>query len=186
MGAQVKDISSDVHKLAYQLHPAKLDQLGLVAAARSLCRDLARQSGIEIEFATEGVPDGIPPQLALCCYRVLQESLGNIVRHSGARAARVELRVEGSQLLLVVSDSGKGFDVEAAREASGLGLISMNERVRLMNGKFEIRSAPGKGTRVELRLPLPATLGASATAEEHEVENTDKSNAAKLESKMRV
>ena len=162
MGAQVRDISSDVHKLAYQLHPAKLDQLGLVAAARSLCRDLTRQSGIDIEFAAEAVPNGVPSQLALCCYRVIQESLGNVLRHSGARAARVELRVEGSQLLLVVSDSGKGFNLEAAREASGLGLISMNERVRLMNGKFELHSAPGKGTRVELRLPLPATVGTSA------------------------
>jgi PAS domain S-box-containing protein len=158
MGAQVKDISSDVHKLAYQLHPAKLDQLGLVAAARSLCRDLTRQAGIEIQFVTEAVPDGIPPQLALCCYRVMQESLGNIVRHSGAKEARVELRTAGSQLLLIVSDEGKGFDVEATRAVSGLGLVSMNERVRLMNGSFEIRSTPGKGTRIELSLPLPPAI----------------------------
>src|SRR5207244_10362495 len=80
MGEQVKDMSSDVHKLAYQLHPAKLYQLGLVSACRSLCRDLARQSGIPIDFAAENVPGEIRPHLALCCYRVLQESLGNVVR----------------------------------------------------------------------------------------------------------
>ena len=170
MGAQVKDISSDVHKLAYQLHPAKLDQLGLVAAARSLCRDLTRQSGIEIGFTTEGVPDGIPQQLALCCYRVMQESLGNVVRHSGAKEARVELRTVGSQLLLIVSDEGKGFDVEATRAVSGLGLVSMNERVRLMNGRFEIGSTPGKGTRMELSLPLPAAVVNSAESAKLESE----------------
>lgn len=154
LAAQVKELSSDVHRMAYALHPAKLDQLGLVAAARGLCREVTQQSGLRIDFAPGEVPRELHPDVALCFYRVLQESLGNIVRHGGTgAAARVELRVAGERVCLTVSDTGSGFDLAAAHRAGRLGLSSMEERARLVGGTLTIESSPGKGTRVEVCAP---------------------------------
>jgi len=153
--ARVKGLSADVHKLSYHLHPAKLDQLGLVSAARGFCRELTQQSGIRIEFDHKSVPRDVPADVALCLYRIIQESLQNMVRHSGAREAAVQLHGAGDHLKLLITDSGKGFDLEVARRAGGLGLISMEERVRLVHGSIAIRSRPGDGTRVDISVPLP-------------------------------
>ena len=119
-----------------------------------LCRDLSHQSGLQLKFAHESVPRDLPTDVARCIFRVVQESLHNAVRHSGAKEARVELAARNGHVRLLVSDAGKGFDVEAKRKSAGLGLLSMNERVRLSQGRLEIRSQPGKGTRVELTIPL--------------------------------
>jgi len=150
----VRELSSDVHRLAYQLHPAKLDQLGLVAALNGLCRDVSQKSDLEVDFTPDGVPRELPADVARCAFRVAQESLRNIVRHSGAKEARVELAAQNGHLRLVVSDAGRGFDLAAARKAGGLGLLSMRERVRLSRGQLEIHSEPDQGTRVELTIPL--------------------------------
>lgn len=141
-------------QLAYELHPAKLDQLGLVAAGRAFCRELAQQSGLRITFEAGGFPRDVPPDLALCFYRLILESLQNAVRHSGAQEARVELRADVDRLFLTVSDAGRGFDAARAQRESGLGLSSMQERVRLVQGTWSVRSEPGHGTRVEVCAPL--------------------------------
>jgi signal transduction histidine kinase len=155
LAESIRDLSSDVHKLAYQLHPAKLDQLGLVAAAQGFCRELSQQTGVPIEFYEDHVPGRLPTDVALCVFRVLQESLHNVVRHSGAKNVAVKLAAQSSQIHLVVEDSGRGFDVERVQHAGGLGLLSMRERVRLLGGTIGIHSEPGHGTRVELTVRLP-------------------------------
>lgn len=154
MIAQVQEISTDVHKLSYRLHPAKLDQLGLVTAARTLCHELSAQSGLRIEFSQENVPRDLPADVALCLYRVLQESLGNAARHSNATSALAALRMEEGCVRLEVSDNGKGFDLGRARREGGLGLLSMQERARLVHGRFAVHTRPGRGTRLELSVPV--------------------------------
>jgi PAS domain S-box-containing protein len=153
LAAQIRDLSKEVHKLSYQLHPAKLDQLGLVTAARSWCRDLA-QAGLQVEFHAADVPNDLLPDTALCAYRVIQEALRNVVRHSGTDRARVELTGAPDGLRLVVSDAGGGFDPAAASLSAGLGLISMQERVRLLHGTIAVQSTPGAGTTVTATIPL--------------------------------
>jgi len=152
IAASVRDLAAEVHRMAYQLHPAKLDQLGLEAAAASLCRDLARQSHVAIEFSASCLPADLPPDIALCLYRVVQESLRNVVRHSGSPSARVALSAEPSGLRLAVSDRGRGFD--AGRTHGGLGLVSMRERVRTVDGTLTLRSNAQSGTVIEVLVPL--------------------------------
>jgi signal transduction histidine kinase len=157
---QVKEVSSEVHKLSYQLHPAKLDQLGLVTSARAFCRELSNQSALPIEFKDQNVPRELPPEIALCIFRVLQEALSNTLRHGQATEAHATLRMTNRHLHLAVSDNGIGFDLAQARNHRGLGLVSMTERARLVHGKLRIRTVPGKGTRVELS--VPADIGPAA------------------------
>ena len=157
MAAQLRELSAEVHKLAYQLHPAKLDQLGLVTAARSWCRDLSQQSGLRIDFSAEHVPSDLSPDVSLCLYRIIQESLRNVVRHSQTAAARVELAGESDALRLTITDEGQGFDVDEARRTGGLGLLSMHERMRLLHGTIAVRSRPGHGASVEASVPLLRT-----------------------------
>lgn len=153
MAQQVKDLSSDVHKLAYRLHPAKLDQLGLVVAARTFCAELSSQSGVCIDFTHAGVPRELLSEIALCVYRVLQESLGNAIRHSRATRVSAGLRFDGTHLHLAVTDNGIGFNLAEARRNGGLGLLSMQERARLVGGELGVHATSGGGTRVELRVP---------------------------------
>jgi len=155
MAAQVKDLSSEVHRLSYQLHPAKLDQLGLVTAARTLCSELSSPSGVRIKFTHEHIPRDLPAEVGLCLYRVTQEALGNAIRHSGAADVQAHLCRTDGRVGLTVADTGQGFDPARARRDGGLGLLSMEERARLVHGQFSIRSEPGRGTRVELWVPLP-------------------------------
>jgi PAS domain S-box-containing protein len=154
MTAQVKGLSSEVHRLSYQLHPAKLDQLGLVVAARTFCREVSHQSGIAVHFEQQDVPRDLNGDVALCLYRVIQEALQNSVRHNGGAPIRVSLSLAGDELHLVIADDGKGFDVDHARHNGGLGLVSMRERVRQVNGSILFTSSPGKGTRIEVNVPL--------------------------------
>jgi PAS domain S-box-containing protein len=163
LASQIQELSSEVHKVAHRLHPAKLDQLGLQIAAQSWCRDVTQQSGVTVEFAAAHVPVDIPRDVALCLYRILQEALRNVVRHSEATAARVELTGTGDTLHLVVSDGGRGFDIAAPRSASGLGLLSMRERAYLLDGSIAVQSRPGGGTRVVVTIPLPARGASQAS-----------------------
>lgn len=153
LAATVRELGAQVHGLSYQLHPAKLDQLGLETAARSWCREMAQQSGIRIDFSAADVPAGLPPDVALCFYRIVQEALRNVVRHSGADAAQVELTYDGGLLRLAIVDAGRGFDRRVAREASGLGLLSMRERVQIVGGILEVDPQPGRGTRLTVTIP---------------------------------
>jgi signal transduction histidine kinase len=154
MTSQVKGLSSEVHRLAYQLHPAKLDQLGLVVAVRTFCREVSLQAGIAVHFEHHDVPRDVGTDVALCLYRVIQEALQNSVRHNGGAAVQVSITQAAEQIRLLVTDEGKGFDVDHAMHNGGLGLVSMRERVRQMHGSIQFNSSPGKGARIEATVPL--------------------------------
>jgi len=155
------EIASDVHRLSYQLHPSKLEALGLVRAVESYCREISRQHSISVAFHQEGVPIAIPSELALCMYRIVQEGLGNVVKHSNATDAWVSLRGAGGKLELRIADHGAGF-VATAQERKGLGLVSMRERARFLGGEFIMHSAPGMGTRIGVIVPMECSLQRSA------------------------
>ncbi|MBX3300994.1 MAG: PAS domain S-box protein [Nitrospira sp.] len=149
----IRGLASDVQKMAYGLHPAKLDQLGLPAALRSLCRDIGNLKRFRIRCFVEDITRGIPPQIALCFYRLAQESLHNVVKHSAATEVSVKLDIQGSELCLIISDNGVGFDPESESIRNGLGIVSMKERLRQVSGEFLLQSKSGCGTRIEARVP---------------------------------
>jgi PAS domain S-box-containing protein len=151
---RVKELSSDLHHLSYRLHPRSLERLGLSVAIKSLCREISEQQTIQIQFTENNVPETIPDDAALCLYRVAQESLQNVVKHSKAKSAQVMLEVESKNIRLVVSDGGVGFDVEEVRGRNGLGIISMRERLRAIEGRLTIRSQPDEGTHIEAFVPV--------------------------------
>ncbi len=154
LSAQVKNLSSSVHRLSHELHPAKLEQLGLAAAVRGFCREIGEMRNIAIEVDTREVPRELPNDIALCIYRIVQEGLQNVIKHSGAVTAKVELTTNEDHLGLVVSDQGCGFDSVVAKGEGSLGLVSMRERVRLVRGQISIESRKGEGTRIQVQVPL--------------------------------
>jgi len=156
LSARVKQLSSTIHGLSHQLHPAKLEQLGLVAAVRGLCNDMTENHGLPIEFTHNQIPERLPEDAALCLYRIAQESLQNVVRHSGAGRAVVELKGDADAICARVIDDGKGFDAASEDGTWGLGLVSMRERLNLVGGRMTIDSTKGSGTRIEARVPLTA------------------------------
>jgi signal transduction histidine kinase len=147
------EIASDVHGLALRLHPSKLEALGLLAALESVCHEISAQHGIAVEYSHDGVPGDVDAEVSLCLYRVTQEALHNVVKHSGARRASVRLTRDGDNLYLQIADQGAGFDTRAV-EHSGLGLVSIRERANFLGGRVVIYSAPGGGTRIGVRVPL--------------------------------
>jgi PAS domain S-box-containing protein len=151
---QVKDLSSEIHRLSYQLHPAKLEQLGLVAATRALCHEQSRIWAIPIDFIQAGIPRELNRATALGIYRIVQEGLQNVGKHSQATHARVELTRENDMIRLLIRDNGRGFDTELVHRHAGLGLLGMRERVHLAQGRILIQSAPGKGTNIEVKVPF--------------------------------
>jgi PAS domain S-box-containing protein len=157
LSARVKQLSSAVHDLSHNLHPSRLEQLGLVAAVRGLCKEQAQAHGLEVEFTHQQVPPSLPDDTALCLYRIAQEALRNVVKHSGARRARIELSGSEGGVCLQVADDGAGFDPAAIDGQGGLGLVSMRERLRLVGGAIVIDSRPSAGTRLDVRVPLCAT-----------------------------
>jgi PAS domain S-box-containing protein len=151
------EISSDIHNLSHELHPAKLDSLGLVAAVGGFCREFSTQHGLHVQFAHHQMEGPIPKDVTLCLFRIVQEALRNVVKHSGATQARVELTCYGDRIDLCVSDSGRGFDPEPSKGIAGLGLISMRERLRLVGGHLAVESERLVGTRIQARVPLTTT-----------------------------
>lgn len=146
-------LSEDVHSLAYQLHPSVLDELGLAEALRTECERRGRRSRFQLSMNFDPLPSVLGRDAALCLFRVAQEALNNATRHSGARGVSVTLRQMDGGLLLAVHDDGVGFDPERRRKGGHLGLASMRERVRLVNGTLDIESTPGRGTTVVAWVP---------------------------------
>src|SRR6185295_13795888 len=134
--------------------PAVLEHLGLVPALESYIVSFSDEEQIDVKFTAETGDERIPFQTSICLYRVALEALRNVARHSGARVAAISLKRVSDTLELRVSDSGKGFDVETFKQDGGLGLISIEERLRLLRGDCEIFSAPGRGTTLVARVPL--------------------------------
>jgi signal transduction histidine kinase len=128
--------------MSYDLHPSKLVHLGLVTTVKGLCEELAQRHGLEIEFTHEDVPADLPQEVSLCLYRITQECLNNVIRHSGARRAKVTVSGNEQEIRLVVSDSGIGFDPESPILKKGIGLVGMRERLRLVGGRISIDWVP--------------------------------------------
>jgi signal transduction histidine kinase len=156
---RAQEISAEIHRVAYQLHPSKLDHLGLVAAVKSHCLELAAHHEIEIAFREQGSIGLLPNDVTLCLFRIVQESFRNIIKHSGARKASVVLVGGPNAISLSVSDTGRGFDVYSSESKSGLGLISMRERMRLVGGVICIHST-SRGTKIEASVPLAGSANA--------------------------
>ncbi|HSH14882.1 MAG TPA: sensor histidine kinase, partial [Verrucomicrobiae bacterium] len=156
LSTQVKELSSDVHRISHELHPAKLEQLGLAAAVRGFCKELSLANEIAIRFESDELPPALPKQLALCLYRITQEALQNVVKHSHAISATVQLTARDGEIRLHIADDGDGFDPATVPAGGSLGLVSMRERVRLVEGALTVESKPGAGTRVEVRVTVPS------------------------------
>jgi len=154
--SKAHEISMEIHRLSYQLHPSKLDHLGLAAALKSLCDELKASQGLQIEFFQRGFPATLPKDVTLCVFRIAQEALRNIVKHSGTHEALVVLERTDGEISLCVSDTGCGFDTESDKMKSGLGFISMMERLRLVGGEISIHSQPSWGTQIDVSVPLIA------------------------------
>ncbi len=160
---QLSQIGADIQALSYRLHSSKLEYLGLVAAAESFCKELARKHKVQIRFTHAAMPN-LRPEVSLCLFRVLQEALQNAVKYSGVRHFRVELATNSGEIQLTVTDRGTGFDERDINAHRGLGLISMRERVQMVNGHFSIKSLPGHGTTVSVRVPLSVAPAAGEFA----------------------
>jgi signal transduction histidine kinase len=151
---RLSELAGDIQSLSHRLHSSKLDYLGIAAAASSFCKEFSAQQKVEIDFSHAGIPRSVPKEIALCLFRILQESLQNAVKHSGVRQFRVELRRTATQIHLTVKDMGVGFDQEDAKNRHGLGLISMRERLQLVKGELFIKSERGGGTTIYARIPF--------------------------------
>jgi signal transduction histidine kinase len=152
---QTCEISTDLQSLSHQLHSSKLEYLGIVAAIRGFCTEFGEQQNAEIDFQTHDLPN-LTPDISLCLFRVLQEALQNSAKHSGVWHFEVRLWGASDEIHLTVSDSGAGFDREAAKKGRGLGLISMQERVKFLKGAFSIESQPKRGTTIHVCVPFTA------------------------------
>jgi PAS domain S-box-containing protein len=162
LSSRINVLATDVHTLSRRLHPAILDELGLEAALKEECAAFSAQAAIPCEVESRRVPAPLPEDISLCLYRVAQESLRNIAKHADAAKVRVVLSGSKDGITLCVEDTGDGFELNEVKGKGGLGLISMEERVRLINGKFTIQSQPGRGTTVEVFVPLVSATGAAA------------------------
>jgi signal transduction histidine kinase len=154
LSERASELSSDLRQLSLQLHPARLEHLGLAAAVRGFCKEMESTHGLTIEFAEANVPANLPAATSLNIYRIVQESLQNVVKHSGATKASVILTGNGNALGLTISDNGCGFDPKTAAPEGSLGLISLRERIRLLHGSLSIDSRREGGTRIEGTVPI--------------------------------
>ena len=157
------EIANDVQALSHELHSSKLEILGVVAGIRSWCMEFGERQRMEINFKND-VSSALPLDIGHCLLRVLQEGLHNAIKHSGVKRVEVQVVEHSDEVHLTVSDSGRGFDIEAAKRGRGLGLTSMQERVRLVNGTIAIDSAPMVGTTVHVRVPLDSKRGSQRAA----------------------
>ena len=156
--SHAKEISADIHRLSYKLHPSKLDYLGLAPAVKSLCQEFCALGNLEVEFQQSEFPDDLPKDVTLCVFRIAQEALRNCAKHSGAESVRVTLATSNDEIRLTVSDDGCGFDMESEALKKGLGFTSMRERLRIVGGKMEVRSKPMHGTIIEVSSPIMREL----------------------------
>ena len=153
LAGRARTLSSDLNRIAHDLRPASLDQLGLLPAARRFAEELAVRHDLTLEVEDENWPADVPLDVALVLYRVTQEALQNVVKHSGAPRAKVSFRGRRDGLAVVVSDPGRGFDALALPGDRGLGIAGMRERVGLVGGELEVGSLPSGGTTVEAWIP---------------------------------
>jgi PAS domain S-box-containing protein len=148
------EILTDVKASAHELYSPRLEYLGIDAVMRTFCEEFGERKRVKIDFRSHGFPSSVLPDVSICLFRVLQEALHNGVMHSGVQKFSVQLWGEPDEIHLRVSDSGVGFDLRAARRGRGLGLVRIEQRVKLVEGTSSIDSQPEKGTTVKVSLPL--------------------------------
>jgi PAS domain S-box-containing protein len=168
---RVSELGADLHSLSHRLHSSTLESLGLLVGLEAYCREFAEQQGVQVDFVHENVPRAVPAQAALCMFRITQEALRNIKRHSGANRAEVRLEQLDGRLHLSVSDRGRGFNSNKPPAERGIGIRSMEERLRLLGGKLEIQSRPMEGTRIDAWLPLKMASAPSGPDRKHDAPN---------------
>jgi PAS domain S-box-containing protein len=151
---QTTQISSDIQRMSHELHSSRLEYLGIVAAVKAFCKEFGERQKVEIDFSDDDVPKRLPPEISLCLFRVTQEALHNAAKYSGVRHFQVQLWESAGEIHLRVSDSGKGFDKGAAMRGTGLGLTSMQERLKLVHGELRIDSQQNRGTTIHARVPI--------------------------------
>ena len=146
-------LSEDLRQLSHQLHSSKLEYVGLVPAINTLSEEYKKQ-GIELDFTHRNVPRDLPWKIAISVFRIIQESVSNMTKYSGVQKVDVQLNGSLGEISLVVHDSGVGFNVEKAKWKGGLGLVSMEERVKLLGGTMSIVSGRTSGTSISVRIPI--------------------------------
>jgi signal transduction histidine kinase len=151
---RISELSADMHSLSHQLHSSTLESLGLIAGIKGFCREFAEAEHVQVDFTHENVPRSIPGDVALCFFRIVQEGLRNVKRHSGIEKANVHIEWSGESLHLAVYDEGKGFDLRTPPAGGGIGIWSMRERLRLSGGRLQIQSHQMQGTKIDAWLPL--------------------------------
>jgi PAS domain S-box-containing protein len=159
---QASEIAADIPTISHRLHSSKLESLGLAAAMRGFCIEFGEQQKVEIYFESRDLPNPLSPDISLCLFRVLQEALHNSAKHSGVRQFKVRSWGTTNEVHLTVNDSGSGFDKEAARASRGLGLISMDERLKILNGTLSIESQLGRGTTIHAFVPILAGVNSES------------------------
>jgi PAS domain S-box-containing protein len=151
---RISELGADLHSLSHRLHSSTLESLGLLAGLEAFCREFAEQQGVRVDFVHQNVPRGVPANAGLCMFRITQEALRNVKRHSGANRAEVRLEQVDGTLHLSVSDRGRGFNSNKPPAEHGIGIHSMEERLRFLGGRLEIQSWPMGGTRIDAWLPF--------------------------------
>lgn len=160
-----REITEDVHRLSHRLHSSTLDYLGLVPALQKLVAEFGARHDISIGFSYASLPPSLPSEVSLCLFRVAEEGLTNIAKHSHARLGQVHVSGDTDGIRLTVQDSGKGFDAASGESHGGLGFVSMRERLRVLHGTVRVESAPSQGTRIEVWIPA-SSVQASALADD--------------------
>jgi signal transduction histidine kinase len=155
---QTSEIAADIQSLSHQLHSSRLEYLGLAATLRGFCQEFGDQQKADVDFETRDLPTALPSDISLCFFRVLQQGLHNAAKHSGVRHFKVRLWGTRDEIHLTISDSGVGFDTNEAKVGQGLGLISMQERLKLLKGTLSIESRPLHGTTIRASVPLKADI----------------------------
>ncbi|UCD58907.1 MAG: sensor histidine kinase, partial [Candidatus Hydrogenedentota bacterium] len=154
MREQMVKLSSDVHDISRQLHPSIIDDLGLRQAIQSECVNFTKREGIAVKYEPKNIPPKIPRDISVCLFRIVQEGLRNIAKHAKVTEAQVKLIGSDNMITLTIEDAGIGFDPTRVRGGTGLGLVSMEERARLIRGEFQVRSKPGRGTVIRVTAGL--------------------------------
>jgi signal transduction histidine kinase len=150
----VSELGIDLHTVSHRLHSSTLESLGFVPGITALCKEFSAHQSVEVALSSDGIVGPIPSDVSLCLYRVVQEGLQNIKKHSGATRADIKLSRIENNLQLVLRDYGCGFDLGAINNRMGIGIQSMRERVRQLGGEFRISSEPEKGTSIQATVPL--------------------------------
>lgn len=154
---QSTELTGDVQALSHKLHPSMLENLGLVMAIKSFCREFSEQSGVAVDLSDSNIPRNLPREVSLSLFRVVQEALHNSAKHSGEKRLEVTLQAVAGEIELEVRDRGVGFDVSSAKSTKGLGLVNMAERISLVRGTFSVESQQNAGTRIHARVPIGTT-----------------------------